>query len=325
MPGDKPNKSHRRYVFTLNNYGPEDESRLANLDGRYLVYGREVAPTTGTKHLQGYINFGRAIRFNTAREMVGGSGVTEVSVWGAFGPPNGVCFDYLPHGNDPATRGIVSLGKPTSQGRRTDLQRVADLAKQAGTTAHTIAEQFPVEFIKYGRGITNLLRVINPVKSRTKPTNVIVLVGTPGVGKSRFANEVGSALGDTYYKPRGEWWDGYYQQRSVIIDDYYGWLKYDELLKICDRYPHKVPVKGGYEEFTSEYIFITTNSLIDLWYKFDKYTPKAILRRLAVYVTLMEDADPMHYDPFSPQQEWFNVQWQQCIVNWTLQDMINKI
>ena len=64
--------------------------------------------------------------------------------------------------------------------------------------------------------------------------------------------------GRIYYKPRGDWWDGYKQHECVIIDDFYGWIKYDDLLKICDRYPYQVPVKGSFEQFTSKYIWITS-------------------------------------------------------------------
>ena len=70
------------------------------------------------------------------------------------------------------------------------------------------------------------------------------------------------------------------QQTSVIIDDFYGWIKYDELLKICDRYPHKVPIKGGYEEFTSKHIFITSNVDVPDLYKFVGYNTAALDRRI---------------------------------------------
>lgn len=86
-----------------------------------------------------------------------------------------------------------------------------------------------------------------------------------------------------FYKQRGEWWDGYCQQPVVIIDDFYGWLKYDELLKIADRYPYRVPVKGSYEEFNSSTIFITSNVQVDKWYKFDGYDPRALYRRITEY------------------------------------------
>lgn len=53
------NRTYRRICFTLNNYGEEDERRIKTEAHRYkyAVYGRETAPTTGTRHLQGYINF----------------------------------------------------------------------------------------------------------------------------------------------------------------------------------------------------------------------------------------------------------------------------
>lgn len=53
------NRTYRRICFTLNNYNGEDEQRIQNETARYkyAIYGRETAPTTGTRHLQGYINF----------------------------------------------------------------------------------------------------------------------------------------------------------------------------------------------------------------------------------------------------------------------------
>ena len=44
------------YQFTLNNYTKEDEKIIQNFAYKYckyLIYGREQAPSTGTKHLQG--------------------------------------------------------------------------------------------------------------------------------------------------------------------------------------------------------------------------------------------------------------------------------
>ena len=118
---------------------------------------------------------------------------------------------------------------------------------------------------------------------------VIVYIGETGAGKSRTAAEVATD-GTTYYKPRGEWWDGYQQQNTVIIDDFYGWIKYDEILKICDRYPYQVPIKGGYEQFTSKRIIITSNEPIENWYKGDWYKEeqlKALKRRIDIYEYFM--------------------------------------
>ena len=111
---------------------------------------------------------------------------------------------------------------------------------------------------------------------------MVILTGETGCGKSRFAHRISKELypHSTYYKPRGEWWDGYEQHKLVIMDDFYGWIKYDELLKICDRYPYRVPVKGGFRQFNAECIILTSNSEPEGWYKFDHYHGgSALIRR----------------------------------------------
>jgi len=124
--------------------------------------------------------------------------------------------------------------------------------------------------------------IVHPRREREYKTRLCILYGDPRIGKSRKANWIAKRRGDYYYKPRGPWWDGYTGQKTVIIDDFYGWLKYDELLKIADRYPYRVPIKGGYEQFTSDCIFITSNARVDQWYKFEGYKTEAILGRCEI-------------------------------------------
>ena len=53
-----PSMAKYGYVFTLNNPSPANISKLQDAIGRcgikFMVFGHEVAPTTGTPHLQGY-------------------------------------------------------------------------------------------------------------------------------------------------------------------------------------------------------------------------------------------------------------------------------
>lgn len=53
------NKRSQYWVFTVNNYSDADFQRVLNLDKscEFYVFGKEIAPTTGTHHLQGYIEF----------------------------------------------------------------------------------------------------------------------------------------------------------------------------------------------------------------------------------------------------------------------------
>lgn len=56
----------------------------------------------------------------------------------------------------------------------------------------------------------------------------------------------------------GQWFDSYQGQRCVILDDIRPdtW-NFSLLLRLTDRYPIQVPIKGGFTKWIPEYIFIT--------------------------------------------------------------------
>nr|QTE03441.1 MAG: replication-associated protein [Tarsiger cyanurus CRESS-DNA-virus sp.] len=299
----------KRISFTLNNYNDDDERRIRSLasDASYLVVGRERCPTTGTRHLQGFINFSGRITFNQAKVKIGERAHLE-RTRGTDADNQKYC---LKDGDI-----LIEHGCPTAQGQRNDIAAALDVLVASGGCLKRVAEEHGPAYVKYHRGFAAYKILVCPTPPRDFKTNVFVYYGLPGSGKSRLANEMarkhddddsarvedpaGSSTGaegqqplqpghrgtgrGVYYKPRGQWWDGYTGQSSVVIDDFYGWIKYDELLKICDRYPHKVEIKGGYEEFTSKNIFITSNEPVDNWYKFPNYNPAAIFRRITEYI-----------------------------------------
>lgn len=65
------NPQSYRWCFTWNNYNDTDNWReiidkeLQRLVCNYYIYGEEVAPTTGTQHLQGYFRSAKRIYKNT--------------------------------------------------------------------------------------------------------------------------------------------------------------------------------------------------------------------------------------------------------------------
>lgn len=58
----------KNWVFTLNNYTPYHEHKLQEYDFNYLIYGHEIAPTTGTPHLQGYFQLKTKKRLTTLKK-----------------------------------------------------------------------------------------------------------------------------------------------------------------------------------------------------------------------------------------------------------------
>lgn len=112
------------------------------------------------------------------------------------------------------------------------------------------------------------------------------------MGKSKRAAELCGSE-STYYKPRGQWWDGYWRHDNVIIDDFYGWIRLDEMLRILDRYPHRVEVKGGYVQFLAKRVVITSNIEVKKWYseeKIDSVLFDALLRRIDKIEIMTQEA-----------------------------------
>lgn len=113
-------------------------------------------------------------------------------------------------------------------------------------------------------------------KPRDHSMEILVFQGPTGTGKSHYC---ATNYPNAYWKQRGPWWDNYENEETVIIDEFYGWLPYDTLLRLCDKYPLLVEIKGGQLQFTSKRIIITTNAIPNAWYK-DVYWP-AFERRVS--------------------------------------------
>jgi len=67
------------------------------------------------------------------------------------------------------------------------------------------------------------------------------------------------------------WWDGYGGQRDVIIDDFYGGLRFSFMLQLLDRYPLRLQTKGGSVVLLATRFVITSNKHPSDWYNYDKF------------------------------------------------------
>ncbi|AXL65895.1 replication-associated protein [Fly associated circular virus 5] len=260
MPKAKRESPAKDYCFTVNNYDDDGVRLLSGLVqggiAGYICFGYECGKS-GTKHLQGFIQFTRKVRFSTVQaSLPKGTHIEK-----RRGTPEEASEYCKKEGN------YHEEGKLSKSGNRSDLEAVAKEVAR-GASDFQIAETFPAVFVRYYRGLRELRCVLNGNVQRSWKTRCHVYYGYPGSGKSLQASQLGTQLspGNVYYKPRGEWWDGYESHEVVIIDDFYGWIVFDELLKICDRYPYRVPIKGGYRNFVARDIFITSNSGPDNWY-----------------------------------------------------------
>lgn len=64
-------KKSRGWCFTLNNYTDQEIETLRDqkkIGYRYIIFGKEIAPTTGTPHLQGYLYYENPVKGKLIKE-----------------------------------------------------------------------------------------------------------------------------------------------------------------------------------------------------------------------------------------------------------------
>lgn len=259
----------KRYVFTINNPSEEDYNAVKEFitpeNCLYAIVGEEEVSTL---HLQGFVNLKKRMRFNPFKAAIGGRAHVEQA--------KGTDLDNKRYCSKQKV--YLEIGEPSAQGKRSDLKEAVALLN-SGSSMTELAQAYPSVYIRYGRGLKDYVITAQLVKVRDFKTDVHVITGIPGCGKSKFCSE---RTGDKYWKPRGKWWDGYTGQEIVILDDFYGWLPFDELLRICDRYPCRVETKGGTMEFVSKSIYITSNKPVEEWYG-EECCLEALFRRITSY------------------------------------------
>lgn len=262
----------RGWTFTLNNYDglydPEDFPGC-----KYLVYSEECGES-GTPHLQGYVEFSTPKRLAAVRKML------PTAHWEVRrGTPAEAAAYCKKIDDDTHMAGPYEWGEIPHQGERSDLLAVKkDLDNNA--TPRDLWNAHFATMVKFHRGIDRYTALVH--KSRDWRTDTYVLVGDTGTGKSYHCVQQPGA----YWKPRGEWWDGYAGEDTVILDDFYGWLPYDTLLRVCDNTPLTVPIKGGFVPFLARRVFITSNKLPEQWYKFGDTVSNTIspfIRRVTAF------------------------------------------
>lgn len=237
----------------------------------YLVYQQEVSHETLLSHFQGYCEWANEITRSTVQRRLDIDGAHCEIRKGTQEQAIAYCTKEDTRVDGPWTFGTPMAGR----GRRLDLEDLR-LAIRSGSSDLEVADAHFSSFIRYNRGIKEYKRLVQPV--RAWKTEVIVCYGKPGTGKSKWVQQQAP---NAYWKPRSQWWCGYEGQSDVVMDDYYGWLPFDTLLRVLDEYPLLVETKGAQAQFMAKRIFITSNKLPDEWYHPDpRYNFDALYRRI---------------------------------------------
>jgi len=265
---------NRNWCFTINNPENNEIPEAWKEVARYCVWQREKG-AEGTEHLQGYVSL------LTNKRLVGMKKLNATAHWemrkGTHEQAKAYCTK-----EDTRVAGPWEFGEaPVNQGKRNDLGEVKQLLDE-GKTVMQVAETQFASVMRYQKNLC-WYAANKTAKNRQWPTFTTVLWGEPGVGKTRRVME--EAGPDAYWMPKAMgggtvFFDGYEGQEDVVIDEFYGWLPYDLLCRMLDRYPLLVDTKGSRTSFYPKRVWITSNKEPNLWYPKMPFEGSALQRRL---------------------------------------------
>lgn len=258
----------RSWCFTLNNYIPEDENVFRELECKYLICGREISPTTGTKHLQGYVYF------KNPRSLQGVREIHPEAHWEKAKGNAEQNREYCTKEGDYFETGLI----PMSQKRKGEVEQERwDNAWKKAKSGDIEGIDSDIKF-RYYRTCKDIARDYMPKLPDLTELENVWLYGPPGVGKSRSARIL---YPGAYFKAGNKWWDGYQGEENVIIDDFELDFKcLGHYLKIwADRYSFIAEYKGGSMHIRPKRIIVTSNYSIEEVFAADQTMVGAVKRR----------------------------------------------
>jgi len=271
---------NRRFCFTVNNYTETDLKEfhlLAESLGkhRYICYGLEVAPTTGTKHIQGYIETNDAQRFTFLHNYFDFNRNDKLNKF-HIDIANGTAEQNKKYVSKEGE--FFEFGEPTKQGARNDLKEIKEAIKENPKDIKGVIDEYGNNYqqLKYAEALPKYyLDNRNP----DTPPTVYWIFGSTGVGKTRL---VAQTFADTCHVSTYKWLGtDYNQNECFLLDDFREFdLPFNIVLKISDRYPFTLEFKGSQIPLNSPFIIFTSPKSIEQTFTETPEDLKQLNRRL---------------------------------------------
>lgn len=257
----------KNWCFTINNPTEGHEAILNWTDVAYIVLQKEQGEQ-GTPHYQGYAQFNARKRLSWLKSECSSSAHFQIA---RGSPQENKQYCSKPEGR---LDGPWEQGTITVQGQRTDLSAFHDSLRSGCTNAKLWDDHFS-SMLRYNKSVSTYRVQTTPPRS-AQPT-VIILVGPSGCGKTRLVRDT---FPNAYWKPDNKWFDGYEQEDTIILDEFYDyWFQFSLLLRLLDRYPLLTEIKGMHTPISATTFVFTTNTHPDTWYPGVDYRRRPALDR----------------------------------------------
>lgn len=292
----KKNEPHRHWCITINNYTDDDirfmQTTTVLPNFRYLIAAKEVG-AKGTPHIQAYTEFEPALRRKRLTTFYPRARIEKKRenskrivarnyCW--KGPMTKEEWDNLtlyekinlpPHPEAVYTE--FGEFKLSQQGKRTDLE---DCRKRIleGESEETVSDAHFGTWTRYHRSFKRY-KTLKRINQRNWKTQVIVLWGKPGTGKTERISYLSPNVRRMFRE--NQFWSDYDEQKTVLWDDFDGHgVSRQSFLQLTDRYPCQIRQIGGYSNWAPRIIYITSNTHPCNWYNDNHDVCEAVLRRI---------------------------------------------
>jgi len=294
------------WVFTWNN--PDYDAELPNVwpHVKYAIWQHERGEQ-GTPHYQGYVQFDKLMSWQQVMDC------QPLLSWTEPRAKNSSHKQAKAYASKPESRwcggeddhvctkgcGPWEFGTETHQGLDAKLLPLMAAVKKKATELEVV-DIDPTTWARYMNALKRYRTLCTPYRDG-QPVVTTVYWGDTGVGKSR---RVWFEAGPDAYplmvpQNQGErvCWDDYAGQEDVIIEEFEGQIPQKLMLSLCDRYKHRVNMKGGSMLTNIRRVWITSNDNPLTWWKNKGYEPFA--RR-----TVLQNGKVEHMiSPWSPETD----------------------
>lgn len=258
-------KRSTSFTFTINNWAPEDRPLLEQLGARYLVYGEEEAPDTGTPHLQGYVSFKNA---RTLRSLSKKMPRAHIEIAYASAAQN---REYCTkNGTNIYEEGDM----PQKNGGDTIQERIATNKRLISASVKELIDSGDIH-VRDAKRIRDAQYVYRQCGDPTETDDVrgVWIYGPPGVGKS-YKARTQYTQGGLYIKAQNKWFDGYQGEANILIEDLDNDCLHHYLKIWADKYTCSGEVKGGTIPLRHQHLIVTSNYTIHELHYDPKHTAK---------------------------------------------------
>lgn len=279
----------RHWLLTINNPSVSGDELLAEIqnipDILHWAFQLEKGEK-GTPHFQCAIGFTIRKRFGVIKSLFPTAHIESMGKNSTVDKLRAYCTK-----EDTRIEGPWVSEYETSQGYRTDLDEAADIVEKSGADA--VAAEIPTVFIKYHRGLKALeFALRHPSNDKVERAKEVIYVwGPPGGGKSRYARTfdnvecVEYSNGYYMYKPCTTALFEEGDTKSIPLGDW---------LRLLDRYPYDLNVKGGWTNYNPHRVVITSNRPPD-----DVFGGTPVMRRITRIIHINDKGEHIVEFPLS--------------------------